>query len=72
MEIKFKYFDKIVENLGTFQADLFATWLSFQMIPYFSWNPDPLAKCINAFHVNWHIIFGYCFPTFSIIGKFFI
>ena len=62
-------FNKIVLNLGPFQADLFASRLNFQMTPYFSWNPDPLAKCINAFHVNWQNIFGYCFPPFSIIGK---
>ena len=59
-------FNNIVAKLGPFQADLFASRLNFQMIPYFSWNPDPLAKCIDAFHVNWQNIFGYCFP---IIGK---
>ena len=62
-------FKKINDKLGPFEVDLFASRLNYQMIPFFSWNPDPLAKFINAFHINWQHIYGYCFPPFPVIGK---
>ena len=60
---------RLNNKLGPFQVDLFASRLNYQMLPYFSWNPDPLAQYINASHIDWHNIYGYCFPPFPVIGK---
>ena len=64
-----RYFKRITEIFGSVNIDLFASRLNYQLKPYVSWQPDPDAFFINAFHLNWQPYFGFCFPPFSIIPR---
>ena len=64
-------FNKLINKFGfTPNIDLFATRINTQLQDYVSFQPDPGAKYVNAFTLDWGK-FGkiYCFPPFSIIGK---
>ena len=39
------------------------------MMPYFSWHPDPRARAIDAFTLDWSNMFFYAFPPFSVIPQ---
>ncbi len=64
-------FNKIMNRFGiTPNIDLFATRINTQMPVYASFQPDPGAKYINAFTLDWEKFDNiYCFPPFAIIGK---
>ena len=47
------------------QVDCFATRVN--PFEYFSRKPDPEAKFIDAFTVNWHPYLCYVFPPFSLL-----
>ena len=49
--------------------DLFASRLNHQTAAYVSWKPDPGAKAIDAFSLDWHNLRAYMFPPFSLLGK---
>ena len=49
--------------------DLFASRLNCQISTYASWKPDPGAKAIDAFSLDWHNLSPYMFPPFSLLGK---
>ena len=46
-------FQRIVQQFIKPDIDLFASRLNFQLKPFVSWRPDPLAKCIDAFTFDW-------------------
>ena len=64
------YFAEISEIFGLSDIDLFASRLNNHCPLYCSWKPDPTAKFMSAFTVNWNNFERpYLFPLFSIIGK---
>ena len=62
-------FKHIVSTFGKPHIDLFASRINHQLSNYISWRPDPWAKAVDAFSVNWSPTYNYCFPPFSIILK---
>ena len=62
-------FKHIVSIFGKPDIDLFASRINHQLSNYISWRPDPGAKAVDAFSVNWSLTYNYCFPPFSIILK---
>ena len=62
----FKY---IVSTFGKPDIDLFASRINHQLSNYVSWRPDPGAKAVDAFSINWSPTYNYCFPPFSRILK---
>ena len=65
-----KIFAKSIAKLGvTPQIDLFASRLNYQLEPYISYQPDPGALAVNAFHSDWSQFTFYAFPPFSIIQR---
>ena len=46
---------------------MFASRLNYQMMPYVSWHPDPIAWAIDAFALDWSNMFFCAFPPFSVI-----
>ena len=64
-----KVFEDISNKWGPFQIDLFASRLNYKVQDYVSWKPDPGAKFVNAFHMNWANSYFYCFPPFSVIAS---
>jgi len=58
----------IVEQLGPFCIDLFASRLNYKESKYVSWKPDPLALFVDAFSRSWNDFNKfYAFPPFSLI-----
>lgn len=49
--------------------DLFASRLNFQIKPYVSFQPDPEAIAVNAFHMSWKPYLAYVFPPFCLISR---
>ena len=49
--------------------DCFANRLDTQLSDYVSFKPDPFAKFIDAFTLNWNWFKPYLFPPFSILGQ---
>ena len=64
-----KVFEDISNIWGPFQIDLFASRLNYKVQDYVSWKPDPGAKFVNAFHMNWANSYFYCFPPFTVIAS---
>ena len=62
-------FKHIVSIFGKPDIDLFASIINYQLSNYISWRPDPKAKAVDAFSVNWSLTYNYCFLPFSIILK---
>lgn len=62
-------FEKITDIFGTPQIDLFATRLNAKCQKYVSWKRDPEAFNIDAFTLDWSLLFFYAFPPFSLILK---
>jgi hypothetical protein len=62
-----RIFQSIVDILGKPEFDLFASRLNFKLDNYASWKPDPNAKFVNAFNMNWLDIKFYAFPPFSLV-----
>ena len=62
-------FQKICDNFGVPEVDLFASRLNNKLQSYVSWSPDPFAVQIDAFTISWSQCFFYAFPPFSCILK---
>ena len=62
-------FKQIVNTFGKPDTELFASRINHKLSNYISWRPDPGAKAVDAFSINWSPTNNYCFPTFSIILK---
>ena len=62
-------FEQIVSTFGKPDIDLFASRINHHLSNYVSWRPDPGAKTVEAFSINWWPNYNYCFPAFSIILK---
>ena len=62
-------FDCIVTLRGTVSVDLFASRLNYQLKPFVSWRPDPEAKAIDAFSLDWREQYFCAFPPFSLINR---
>jgi hypothetical protein len=62
-------FAEIVNNFGMPEMDLFASRLNYKVIPFCSYQPDPLAHIIDAFTVPWSGFLGYAFPPFCLLGR---
>ena len=62
-----KIFLCLVERLGTFSINLFASRTNNQLPVYCSWKPDPAAMAIDALSIPWMGHFPYMFPQFALI-----
>lgn len=49
--------------------DCFASRLNAQLDTYVSRRPDPFAKFVDAFSLNWKSFNCYLFPPFSLVGR---
>ena len=58
-------------NLLSFKPDLdlFATQINRQFSDYVAYRPDPEAKLIDAFTIDWSGLKFYAFPPIAIISK---
>ena len=63
------YQDAIAHLGQTPDIDLFASRLNYKCKLYVSYQPDPGAIAINAFHISWDSLNFYAFPPFCIIQK---
>ena len=62
-------FISITRYFGFLDIDLFASCLNSQLSAYVSWQPDPYAKFIDAFSIDWHQFkLLYAFLPFSMIN----
>ena len=50
---------RILQDLGPCQVDLFATKLNNQLPRYISWRPDPFSMAVDAFRSSWTDLQGY-------------
>ena len=64
-----KVFEDISNIWRPFQIDLFASRLNYKVHDYVSWKPDPGAKFVNAFHMNWANSYFYCLPPCIVIAS---
>ena len=65
-----KLFEKVVENFGEPNIDLFASRLNRKTELFVSWLPDPEAAAIDAFSLHWsQFELIYAFPPFSLVGQ---
>lgn len=62
-------FEKIVENFGEPEIDLFASRCNAKCFKYISWKNDPGAWAVDAFTISWSNVNFYAFPPFSLILK---
>ena len=62
-------FQKIVENFGKPDIDLFATRINKQLDRYVFWHPEPEAIAINASSLTWNKNYSCMFPLFSLVGQ---
>ena len=63
------YHDAIAELGKIPDIDLFASRLNYKCKLYVSYQPDPGAFAINAFHLSWNSLNFYAFPPVCIIQK---
>lgn len=65
-----KIFKELCVVFGTPSIDLFASRLNKQIDCFCSWRPDPEAKHVDAFTLNWASFdLIYLFPPFSLITR---
>ena len=62
-------FNKINQQTGPLQVDLFASRLTHQLQDYVSWRPDPEAMATDAFSLDWTKIQGYANPPWNLISR---
>ena len=62
-------FKQILNTFRKLDIDLSTSRINHQLSNYISWRPDPGAKAVDAFTINWSPTYNYCFPPFSIILK---
>ena len=51
------------------KIDLLASRLNYQMRTYVSYRPDPSAKCVDSFTLNWRELDFRAFPPFSLLSS---
>jgi len=61
-------FKQIVKQFGQPKIDMFASRLNNKLDNYCAWLPDPYAKHVDAFTVDWSNTFMYMFPPFSLMA----
>ena len=65
-----KIFQKVVENFGVPDIDMFASRLNKKTEVFVSWGPDPEAAAVDAFTLHWsQFKLMYAFPPFSLVGR---
>ena len=62
-------FQRIVSLFGKPDIDFFASRLNAQVETYVSWRPQPIAKFVDAFSIDWSQFFFYAFPPFCLISR---
>lgn len=62
-------FQEITSRFGTPEIDLFASRLNKQVENYVTWLPDPHAKAVDAFTLDWGKWYFYAFPPFCLVAK---
>ena len=62
-------FQKIITFYGQPDIDLFASRLNAQLEDYISSKPDPRARFIDAFTIDWSCFFFYAFPPFCMVSR---
>ena len=62
-------FQNIVKVFGQPDLDLFASRLNAQLPDYVSWKPDPEARYVDAFTIEWSNIYFYAFPPFCLLPR---
>ena len=67
MKLNGRYFrtnsQKFIKVLGELQIDLFAARLNFEVEPFCSWKPDPVATYIDSFSIELNEFYSYAFST---------
>ena len=63
------YFKLYTGGGGKPTIDLYTSRLNHQVSSHVVWKPDPFAKCIDAFSIDWSDLFAYAFHPFLLIGK---
>ena len=58
-----------VSLFGKPDIDLFATKLNAQVETNVSWRPQPMAKFVDAFRIEWSQFFLYAFLPFCLISR---
>ena len=62
-------FQAIYSKFPDINVDLFASRLNSKLPNYVAYRPDPKARAIDAFSLNWSNFYGYIFAPFSLIGR---
>ena len=62
-------FQKIQENMGPLEVDLFASHLTKQLPCFYSWRADPEAAATNAFMQDWSHLRGFENPPWGLISR---
>jgi len=62
-------FDRICQQFGPLEVDIFATRVNTKLRRFHSWLPDPDAECIDTFTTDWGPLNIYAFPPFCLIGR---
>ena len=62
-------FTQLVDRLGPFSIDLFASRTNTQVETYCSWRPDPAALAVDALSIPWSDHQAYMFPPFALITR---
>jgi len=69
-ELHQSVFDDICLVHGEPSIDLFATRLNRKLEKFCAWKPDPEARFIDAFSLDWNNFdLCYLFPPFSLVGR---
>lgn len=68
-ELSDSAYQKIIDNFGQPEIDLFASRTNAKCPRYISWKQDPEAMNIDAFTISWHDYYFYAFPPFSLLLK---
>ena len=58
-----------MRKFGGWDVDLFASRVNAQLKAYVSWRPDPDARGVDAFTLDWSNFRAFCFPPFSLISR---
>ena len=66
-ELNDSIFQQICAEFGQPDIDLFASRLNRKVEQFCSWHPDPEAKFVDAFTINWSQYLGYAFPPFAVL-----
>ena len=62
-------FQRIQQQMGPLQTDLFASRLTKQLPSFFSWRLDPEATATDAFNQNWAQTRGFANPPRCLIAR---